>query len=316
MSDSQSPQPAKPRVVIVGPGAMGCLHAGLLGRMPHLQVGLLDHRADRAQLINQQGIIIEAPEGSYTVPIQCSANPHEFSTADLAIIFTKAYDTAAAAEHAKPLIGEDTAILTLQNGLGNYEGLQEYFPEEQVLAGTTASGATLLGPGRVRQAGLGEVVLGSPAGNHELAQRVAGLLESAGLAVQVTEDVDALLWRKVLINCAINPLTALTRRCNGELLEIPVLRELLEEMAEEVYQVGETAGIDWGDFTPGQAVKQVCQATAANRSSMLQDVLAGRCTEIDYITGAVVAAAQQHGVPAPLCQCLTALVKGLTLRHG
>jgi len=315
-SDTQSPQPAKPRVVIVGPGAMGCLHAGLLGRMPHLQVGLLDHRPDRAKLISNQGVIIEAPEGSYTVPTQCSANPDDFGTADLVIIFTKAYDTAAAAEHAEPLVSEDTAILTLQNGLGNYEVLQKYFPDEQVLAGTTASGATLLGPGRVRQAGLGKIVLGSPAGNHELAQRVAELLQSAGLAVQVTEDVDGLLWRKVLINCAINPLTALTRRCNGELLEIPVLRELLDEVAEEVYEVGQVAGVEWGNFAPGQEVKQVCQATATNQSSMLQDVLAGRRTEIDYITGAVVAAAQQHGVAAPLCQCLTALVKGLALRHG
>ncbi len=315
-SDTRSPQPDKPRVIIVGPGAMGCLHAGLLGQTPHLQVSLLDHRADRAKLIHQQGSIIEAPTGTYTVPVPCSADPYEFRPADLMIIFTKAYDTAAAAQHAAPLAGEDTAVLTLQNGLGNYEVLQEYFPEEQVLAGTTASGATLLAPGRVRQAGLSEIILGSPADNQPLAQRVAELLQSAGLAARVTEDVDALLWRKVLINCAINPLTALTRRRNGELLESAVLRELLERVAEEVYEVGKAAGVEWGDFAPGQEVKKVCQATAANQSSMLQDVLGGRRTEVDYITGAVSRTAQEVGAQAPLCQCLTALVKGLAVRYG
>ncbi len=294
---------------------MGCLLAGVLGRAPQLEVRLLDYRPDRAELINRQGVVIETPEGSDTLAVSCSADPAAFGTADLAIILTKAYDTPAAAEHCEPLVATDTAILTLQNGLGNYEVLQEHFPAEQVLAGTTASGATLLAPGRVRQAGLDEIIIGSPASNQALAEYVAGLLRSAGLETRVTHDVDALLWRKVLVNSAINPLTALTGRRNGDLLQIPELVKLLEEVATEVYQVGEAVGIDWGSFAPQAAVKKVCQATAANQSSMLQDILAGRQTEIDYITGAVANAAERHGAAAPLCQCLTALVEGLTKQH-
>ncbi len=297
--------------MLVGPGAMGCLLAGVLGGAPHLEVRLLDYRTDRAALINRQGVIIETPQGSFTVPVPSSADPAALGTADLVVILTKAYDTAAAAEHCEPLVATGTAILTLQNGLGNYEVLQEHFPAEQGLAGTTASGATLLGPGHVRQAALDQIVLGSPASNQALAERVAGLLGSAGLAVRIAEDVDALLWRKVLVNCAINPLTALTRRCNGELLQIPELEGLLDQVAGEVYRIGEAVGVDWGSFAPQAEVKKVCQATAANQSSMLQDVLAGRRTEIDYITGAVAEAAERAGAPAPLCRCLTALVKGL-----
>jgi len=223
VNTSDCPQSDSRSVVIVGPGAMGCLHAALLGRMPHLDVALLDHRADRAAVIDKQGVIIEAPADTYTVSVPCTANAQELSTADLVIIFTKAYDTAAAAEHCAPVVGPATAVLTLQNGLGNYQILQEHFPLEQVLAGTTSSGATLLDVGQVRQAGLGQIVLGSPTGNQSLAGKVAELLKSAGLEVQLTADVDALLWRKVLINCAINPLTALTRRRNGELLESAAL---------------------------------------------------------------------------------------------
>ncbi len=312
MNRSDSPQSDSRSVVIVGPGAMGCLHAGLLGRMPHLDVVLLDYRANRAELINEQGVIIEAPADTYTVPVPCTANAQELSTADLVIIFTKVYDTAAAAEHCAPVVGPATAVLTLQNGLGNYQILQQNLPAEQVLAGTTSSGATLLSVGQVRQAGLGQIVLGSPTGNKALADSTAELLKSAGLEVELTADVDALLWSKMLINCAINPLTALTRQRNGELLEIAALRDLAGQVAEEVYRVGQAVGIDWGEFDPRRAVEEVCRATAANQSSMLQDILAGRRTEVEYITGAVVQAAERHRAAAPLCQCLTALVEGLT----
>jgi len=119
----------------------------------------------------------------------------------------------------------------------------------------------------------------------------------------------------VLINCAINPLTALTRRRNGELLETAALRQLAGQVAEEVYLVGQAVGINWGEFDPRQAVEEVCQATATNQSSMLQDVLAGRRTEVEYITGAVAEAAARHGATAPLCQCMTALVEGLSKQH-
>ncbi len=312
MDTSNYPQSDSRSVVIVGPGAMGCLHAALLGRMPHLDVALLDHRADRAELINEQGVIIEATAGTCTVSVPCTADAQELSIADLVIIFAKAYDTAEAAEHCAPVVGPETAVLTLQNGLGNYQILEESLPAKQVLAGTTSSGATLLGMGRVRQAGLSQIVLGSPTGNQSLADSTVELLKPAGLEVQLTADVDALLWRKVLINSAINPLTALTRRRNGELLEIAALRDLAGQVAKEVYSVGQAVGIDWGQFDPRREVEEVCRATAANQSSMLQDILAGRRTEVEYITGVVADAAERHGVAAPLCQCLTVLVEGFT----
>ena len=315
MDTSDCPQSDSRSVVIVGPGAMGCLHAGLLGRVPHLDITLLDHRTDRAELINEQGVIIEAPAETYTVSVPCTADAQELTIADLVIIFTKAYDTAAAAQNCAPVVGPETEVLTLQNGLGNYQILQQHFSAEQVLAGTTSSGATLLGTGRVRQAGISKIVLGSPTGNAAIADSTVELLKSAGLEVELTTDLDALLWRKVLINCAINPLTALTRRRNGELLAIAALRDLAGQVAEEVYRVGQAVGIDWAEFDPRREVEEVCRTTATNQSSMLQDILAGRRTEVKYITGAVANAAERHGVAAPLCQCLTALVEGLTKQH-
>ncbi len=255
-------------------------------------------------------MIVETPQGTEIVPVDCRAEPAELPPADVLLVFTKAYDTEVAINDARPLVVPGTAVLTLQNGLGNYQTIQRYVDSKQVLAGTTSSGATLLGPGHIRQAGVGDIVLGSPAGNAELAQRGAAIFKSADRSVRVTADVDTVLWCKALINCAINPLTALTRRRNGELLEIAALRELMMRVAEEVYAVGEAVGIDWGDFAPAAAVEQVCETTASNQSSMLQDILAGRRTEIDYINGEVARIACEHNTAAPLCECLAALVRG------
>ena len=291
---------------------MGCLYAALLSRAANVEVCLLDHRPQRAQQIQQQGVIVEAPDGTYTVSVPCSADPNDFQTADLAIVFTKSYDTEAAIRGAKPLIGAATAVLTLQNGLGNYQTLQQYVAPEQVLAGTTSSGATLLGPGHIRQAGVGEIVLGSPAGNTDVAYQATTIFASASLIVKITEDVNAVLWRKTFINCAINPLTALTRRRNGELLEVKPLRDLMARVAEEVYAVASAAGIDLREVAPIDAVEEVCKATATNQSSMLQDILAGRRTEIDYPNDAVAQVAREHNATAPLCECLTTLVCGIS----
>ncbi len=304
-------QPEKRHVVIIGPGAMGCLYAALLSRSRNVDVSLLDYHPQRAAQIQQQGVVVEAAEGTYTVPVRCTADPADLPAANLLIVFTKAYDTEAAIRRATPLVGSDTGVLTLQNGLGNYQTLQQHVPEEQVLAGTTSSGATLLGPGHIRQAGVAEIVLGSPVSNTELAHQAAAILKSASQTVKINDDVDAVLWRKALINCAINPLTALTRRHNGELLEITALRELMAQVAREVYAVASAAGIELGRYSPVEAVEQVCRATATNQSSMLQDILAGKQTEIEYLNGAVAEIAGQYDIPAPLCECLAALVRGI-----
>ena len=304
MSDS-------PAVLLVGPGAMGCLHAALLAEAG-LPVTLLDHRPERAALISAQGVRLVLPDGpERTVAVPCTADAAPLFPADLVLIFTKAYDTAAAAETARPAVGPDTTVLTLQNGLGNYEVLQQAFTPAQVLAGTTPSGATLLAPGRVRLAGRGEITLGSPAGDRTRAEAAAKLLRRGRLAVTVTDDPDAALWRKAIVNAAINPLGALTRRRNGELLEQEGLRALLGEVAHEAHRVAVAHASALADLDPVAAVEQVCRVTAVNQCSMLQDVLAGRRTEIQQINGEIVRRGQAVGLSTPLGVTLTALVEAL-----
>jgi len=299
--------------LIVGPGAMGCLHAALLAE-GGVRVGLLDHRPERAARIAERGILVERDGARVTVPVACSADAADFHPAALAIIVVKAYDTAAAARHVLPALDETSSVLTLQNGLGNYERIAEAVPEMCVLAGTTTAGATLLGEGHVCEAGKGFAQIGSPSGAEHRARQAVDLLTRGGIECERTSAIDEALWTKAIVNAAINPLTALTGLRNGMIIEVPELRELLRAVAEEAANVARNCGVFVREDMAGP-IEAICRQTAQNRSSMLQDVSAGRRTEIDFINGEIVRRAEERGVAAPLCRALTALVHGLESRE-
>ena len=166
----------------------------------------------------------------------------------------------------------------------------------------------MLGVGKVREAGRGTIRLGSPFGEHERAIHVADMLAGAGLVCEVSESVDQILWEKAIINAAINPVTALTGLRNGQLLETPEVRGVLAAITEEASRVAAAAGMQVREDMVA-VVERVCRQTAANRSSMLQDLSAGRRTETDYIGGEIAWRARELDMSAPLCSALSALVK-------
>lgn len=295
-------------VLVVGPGAMGCLHAALLAESG-IRIGLLDHDAERARRISERGITLERAGQERTVPMRCSADAAEFAPTRLALLFVKAYDTEEAVQHTLPALGDDGGILTLQNGLGNHERITGIVPEVRVLAGTTTAGATLLGEGHVREAGRGFVHLGSPSGNFRRAREAIGFLRGAGIEAELAQSVTDVLWAKAIVNAAINPLSALTGLPNGRLAESEGLRALLDAVVEEAANIGRMSGAFVQEGIVN-AVQAICRETGENRSSMLQDLSAGRRTEIDFINGEIVRRAEARGLKAPLCAMLTALVKG------
>lgn len=295
-------------VLVVGPGAMGCLHAAMLAEA-HVRTGLLDHRADRAERINERGIILERDGEETTVRVRCSADPADFAPTRLALLLVKAYDTEEATRHALAAIGEEGGVLTLQNGLGNYERISEIVPQARVTAGTSTFGATLVDEGHVREAGRGFVQLGSPTGNLRRAREAAKYLRTAGIETQPAPSVDDVLWAKATVNASINPLTALTGLRNGRLVEIEALRTLMNAVTSEVADIARMCGIFMQEGIV-RTVEGICRETAENRSSMLQDISAGRRTEIDFINGEIARRAAERGLEAPLCTMLTALVKG------
>jgi 2-dehydropantoate 2-reductase len=197
--------------------------------------------------------------------------------------------------------------LTLQNGLGNRETLEQTLGAQRVALGVTTVGAYLVEPGLVQAAGAGMVSLGE----HPRLSFIKELLEKAGFNVRVVQDANALLWNKLIVNAAINPLTAILGVSNGALLENEDARALMGEVAREAAAVALAQGIQLTDPDPAALAEAVARRTAANRSSMLQDILRHAPTEIDAICGAIVRAGQQTGVPTPITRTLWRLVKAL-----
>jgi 2-dehydropantoate 2-reductase len=294
---------------------MGCGLGGLLASRG-AQVAVLDHRPERAARIAAQGVRIEHEGGELGVRLPCSAAPQDFAGADLLLILVKAYSTRPALAHCAPCIAPHTAVLTLQNGLGNYEVIAESVPPAQVLAGTIVMGCALLGEGHVRISGVGGIVIGSPFGDTTRAEELASALRPFWPAIRTEHPIEAALWRKCIVNAAINPLSACTGLPNGALLEDPNLRELLGNIAREGAAVAQAAGIQPFDGDPVAAVEEVCRVTAGNRTSMLQDVTAGRRTEIHQICGEIVRRARAAGVQAPLCQAMVAVIASLEGRSA
>jgi len=296
------------RVVIVGAGAMGSLFGFLLYRAEK-NIWLLDKHSELTGHIREKGLTVEGASGKHVVSIPITTKVNDIQWADLLIIFVKAYDTTRAILDAKPLIRQDSVVLTLQNGIGNVEAIVNVIGREKTIAGTTAHGATVLRPGHIRHAGTGETIIGELHGQQtERLVEIRNFLGSAGIAVNITQDVTSLLWSKLLINAGINPLTGITGLPNGALLDFEETRKIMHRSVNEAKDVASRKGIRLIYEDHLQKVDSVCQATARNISSMLQDLRNKKRTEIDFINGALVKEGSGAGVAMPINQALTHLI--------
>jgi 2-dehydropantoate 2-reductase len=295
------------RIYIIGPGAMGLLFAACL-REGGLEVALLDYRRERAERLNRSGIFINGVRGERQVKVPVHLPEERLPPPDLVMLWVKSYRTREALEMFRSTLGPATLILTAQNGIGNLEAISTMVPPENVLAGTTTIGANIVGPGRVHHAAEGETLIGELAGGiSPRVESICRVLSEASLPTRPIEDIRRALWEKLAVNAAINPLTALLRVRNGELLSRPAALRLMAGLVREVVEAARRQGIQIDEAACFERVKLVARATAANRSSMLQDVEAGRRTEIDAINGLIAASGE-----APLNQVVAELVRALS----
>jgi len=299
------------RIAIVGPGAMGCLLAALLKEANH-DVWLIDRSPVRANQFSQKGICVDGIGGRRSVQVNATSTQGEIKAVDLVFIWVKSYDSRAAARSIAPLLNDQTQVITLQNGLGNVEAVAEVVRAENIMGGTTAHGATLMSEGCVRYTGKGETTIGrvDKCIDPKL-EEAARLLSDAGIETHVTQDVEGAIWSKLIINAAINPITAITHLRNGEMAENPETRRVMDLVAEEAIEIVGRAGIALAYSDARARIYAVCAATAQNQSSMLQDVLQNRRTEIDAINGALVEKARALGIAAPVNETLTCLIRAI-----
>jgi 2-dehydropantoate 2-reductase len=258
--------------------------------------------------IRENGVRLVDHDGEeHQFTVRATDDPRECRTARHALVLVKAWQTERAARQLAECLAEDGLAVTLQNGLGNRETLIQSLGPGRVALGITTAGATLLGPGLVKAGGEGPISIERNPSLGPLEEA----LQSADFNVQLVEDARSLIWGKLVINSAINPLTALLKVPNGELLERPSAREIMQALAIETAQVAKAEHVDLPFSDPAAAAEEVARKTAANRSSMLQDVLRGAPTEIDAICGAVVKTAQKHGISTPVNWACWHLVRAI-----
>jgi 2-dehydropantoate 2-reductase len=300
------------RIVIVGPGAMGCLFAGLLAESGQTDVWLLDKIKARADKIAENGITIEGIGGKRTVKVNATSTISEIKSADLILICVKSYSTLSATQSIIPIVNDGTIVLTLQNGLTNIDAISKVY-KGRIIAGVTSHGATMLDVGHIRHAGAGETVIGkiSETLEDQEINQIADIFRLAGFNTTVSNNIYSFIWGKLIINASINPITAITKLKNGELLTHNETRNLLKMIAEESAKIAIASGVILPYNDSVSAVESVCKATSDNISSMLQDILNGRQTEIDAINGAIVEKGKELNIDAPINKVLTYLVKSI-----
>ncbi len=283
------------RVLVLGTGAMGSLLAARLGRGGAATVTVAGTWAEGLEAIRTHGITVEDEAGPWSVRVG-TAPLSQAGPADFVLVLVKSTRTAAVAETAARALLPGGTIVSLQNGLGNREVLARAAGPDRVTVGVATLGATLLGPGRVRSFP-GRIVLA--AAGPERLSKLTLAFERAGIEAATTTDIEQLIWRKLAVNCAINPLTALRGAPNDAILSSAADREHAASAAREVAAVAQAKGIDLA-ADAAELAFEVAARTAGNRSSMLQDLDRGAATEIDAMCGAVVAEGRRLGVPTPV----------------
>lgn len=303
------------KIVVVGSGAIGSLYGAFLSRFEDTEV-ILVGRNPHVSAIQSKGLKIKGILGEHIFKLKAMKYASDVDEADLVIVTTKTYDTVTAAKSAKHLTDAGASILLIQNGLGTEELVAKELDTTRVLRATTCMGALRTSPGVVTATGCGLTEIGSRyTENYNLVERLSKMLTEVGFNVRTSENIEGVVWTKTLVNCGINPVGALTGLSNGEVYRNKALRALIVRLVKEAVQVVEALGIELTTEDPVRYALGTAKATGDNINSMLQDLQAGKRTEIDAITGEVIRLAKELGIETPSSEAVYALVKALESKN-
>jgi 2-dehydropantoate 2-reductase len=293
-------------VAIIGPGAIGLCLAVHLARGGR-RVTLIDHRPDRAARLSARPVRLHSPAGDVeaTIPVRLAPD----TPPDLVILATKAHAARAAGAAAATWIGA-APVLLMQNGLGVAAEVARALPQAAVITAVSYQAANLAAEGEVHHVAHLLTHVGYEGRPPDaVAEAVAAMLSAAGLPARTEPDMVPVVWGKLLVNAAINPVAALAGVTNGAVAERPSLRALAQALAEEGQAAARAAGVALPYASAFEAALDTARRTADNRCSMLQDLEAGRPTEIEYLNAAIVRVAEARGVAAPANRAMAALVR-------
>ncbi len=303
------------KVAVIGAGAIGSLYSAFLSNV--CDVFVVNRNKEHIDKIKRDGLLLLYPDGSkrFFKNLRAFYSASEIKDkVDLIFIFVKSYDTKEAVESCLSLVYDDTLFITLQNGFGNVEVMALYVEKEKIFAGITTFGATLVKPGVVAVGGFGRTEFGALGLVAQKRQKdLFNLFKRANLNPVLCKDPYSVMWKKLIVNAVINPLTAIFGIKNGEFAKSKSLRSFAELLVEEACMVARYRG--GYDFDKGgllDVIYDVAEKTAHNESSMLQDIKRCKKTEIDFINGAIVNLAKGYGLSVPVNECMVAVINRIT----
>jgi len=296
------------KIAIVGTGAMGSVYAGLFASAGH-EVWAIDRWREHVDAMRQKGLRVEGASGDRTVKVHATTEPRDAGPCDLVVLATKAMHVAQAASAMKPLLKSDTPVLSIQNGLGGPDTAASILGKDRVMVGVVGGfGASMRAPGHAHHNGMELVRLGEFGGPvTERLKKVEDVWRGAGFRVKVFDDIDQLVWEKLLCNCAYSGPCAIAECTIGEVMADPELSRVSAACASEGFAVALERKIKLGFADPVAYVRDFGSKIPNARPSVLLDLLAKRKSEIEVINGSI---------PRPANQTLTALVLAKERRLG
>lgn len=301
------------KIAILGAGALGCAIGAALTEGGH-ETWLISRSPAHVNAMRGEGLRVDDAQGTRRIPVLAATQAAEVGVAELVIVLVKSFQTDAAMRGAAALVGPDTLVLSLQNGLGHEEILADIVGRERVLAGKTYVGGVLRGPGHIQSGVVGKATyIGELDGRvTPRVQAIADAFNAAGLATTVSENIVGTMWDKLLVNVATGALTGITRLTYGQLYDDALLKATSLAAVAEAIAAAQAAGVKLSMTDPEQAWALAAEGLpAAFKTSMLQSLEKGSVTEIDFINGSVVRYGQQYGVPTPVNATLVACIKGI-----
>ena len=298
------------RIAVMGTGGTGGYFGGLLARAGE-EVTFIA-RGDHLEAIRQNGLAIKSVlAGDFSIPAKATDNTQDIGPVDLVLFCVKAYDNAAAAGQIRPLIGPQTVVLSVQNGIDNEQQIGEVIGAEHILGCVSYVSSIIESPGVIAQTGgPGKIVFGEmQGGTSARTETLQSTLQNSGITAELHADIQVALWQKFLGICGVNGITALTRLPLGEILACEETRNLMRGTMEEVEAVARASGANLPEACVDQSMDLFSSVGPSVRGSMYYDLAAGRRLELDVLNGTLVRLGSEHGIPTPINFAIYAALK-------